>query len=973
MELYTLSSKFLPQESVGQFTSAIWTERYFTAGDIQLVVHAVPSQIEKLAKGTMLGLRGTKEIMMIETQSVEDGLLTVTGSSLLAFLNSRQAWFWNPEYKTDEPTSPLASEYTKDNLTAGQIISDAVDKMVINPTVYVSSWAPINLDWPNEKIPGLQLGIVDGNGAPKRLSVPLGQLYDSIQHLAEEEGLGLKLYLESARYNGGVAPPDYVLKFATYRGKNRTSEQSVHTLMRLSPKLDSLTDVKEINSITNYKNVFYVVYKNIISTHYIPGLAIPTGFNRRSILVEAPDIFLEPDHIAPFREQVARNTIANHVYVQAVDGQISQQTGYTFGEDYYLGDIIELEGFTGLLSKARVTEYIRSEDQFGEKAYPTLAVLDPLFVGYIPDLEPNPDFDPGFDEDPDYDFDFDFTDENDLDDPEVTPPSKDPRDPPEHNPDPTYDFGDPGPGDGDGDGEPSVGDHGLLPLTPFESADWYYDTNLGYYVHQGRVYVVGQATAEGVDYLGSDTLLLNIPSELAPENPVSSRVLIDHQNSTIEYAFDSGLQIGPWLDVTVNPNGTVTFDDGNPYHIVSEMETSIIVLTLSGIEWPTSSAVADTYSPTGSFDDYIASQEHASQLPFLESIDNDAWSNVDGHYTVHDNIFHLDGKVKAEIYAKSVAPLILIPPIHQPKQSAESNRGSPRCEVAQKDGYKFGIDLPRQGLNRALINSQGAQNPQACGNNGRGYNATHFHSRNRDGQILRGFEVPSVNPDGYGEGGIEYVTCSGTPIPGSALEEGGWYGSTYSATFSFKKEDLHLQANPSVDANFSYVGGSEQLSFVIGYGLPGAPIPYYKMIYTIDESDNIWWQLLLNEPGQQPRVDFTMDSPFLMDNEGTYRGRFTLSISTRWQDVGFLEDPASDYPTRTKYFRITDTANRSYNILDEDIFQAPTSSIGHMCYHFPEGSSCQLISANIYGLGDFPALIEPGDVIDFTGGNWPLT
>src|SRR4051812_15282661 len=148
MELYTLSSKFLPQESVGQFTSAIWTERYFSAGDLQLVVQAIPSQIDKLAKGTMVGLRGTKEIMMIETQSVEDGLLTVTGSSLLEFLNSRQAWFWNPDYNPLEPTGALAAEYTKDNLTAGQIISDAVDKMVINPTDYLSSWASINLDWP---------------------------------------------------------------------------------------------------------------------------------------------------------------------------------------------------------------------------------------------------------------------------------------------------------------------------------------------------------------------------------------------------------------------------------------------------------------------------------------------------------------------------------------------------------------------------------------------------------------------------------------------------------------------------------------------------------------------------------------------------------------------------------------------------------------------------------------------------------
>jgi hypothetical protein len=40
-----------------------------------------------------------------------------------------------------------------------------------------------------------------------------------------------------------------------------------------------------------------------------------------------------------------------------------------------MGDIIELESLTGIVSKARVTEYIRSEDHNGEKEYPTISVI----------------------------------------------------------------------------------------------------------------------------------------------------------------------------------------------------------------------------------------------------------------------------------------------------------------------------------------------------------------------------------------------------------------------------------------------------------------------------------------------------------------------------------------------------------------------------------------------------------------------
>lgn len=573
MELYTLSSRFLPKESVGQFTSAIWTERYFSAGDVELVVHAIPSQIDRLSKGTLLGLRGTKEIMMIDTQSVEDGLLKVTGSSISKFLDERQAWFTNPEYDGSDAATRLSAEYTSDTQTAGQLISNAVNALVINPVPYGPPWGSINLDWARDKIAGLQLGVVDGNGAPKRLSLPLGPLYESIQRLAEEEGLGFKLYLESARYTG-----TYVLKFATYRGKNRTSEQTSNLLIRLSPKLDSLTGVKEINSISNYKNVFYVLYKNEISTHYIPGLPIPTGFDRRSILVEAPDIFLLPEHIAAFREQVARNTIASHVYVKAVDGQISEQIGYTFGTDYYLGDIIELEGFTGLLSKARVTEYIRSEDQFGEKQYPTLSVLDPLFVGYMPDLEPNSDFDPGFDEDPDYDFDPDFDDEDDMDDPEIWPPSKDPRDPPDYNPDPVYDFP---PGGTDTDGGGTVPDRmgGRLILDPanenvgFDKASWY--------EHHDHIYLEG-SVYYGVtgDPDGRITIVGGVPEEARPGSNVEFTFYPDMPDSDSIYGNFTT------FDGLVTPDGTITV---SPVPRTSDSGFELYLL-LSNVSWPVNPA-----------------------------------------------------------------------------------------------------------------------------------------------------------------------------------------------------------------------------------------------------------------------------------------------------------------------------------------------------------------------------------------------
>jgi hypothetical protein len=132
MDFYTLTKSFIPREIVGEFVSAVWTERYSSAGDVELVTPATPSMVRKLTPGTFLGLRGTKEIMMLDTQSIENDLLTTSGVSLPKFLDERVAWFSNP----DTSGTGLFAEYTSDTLTAGQLISSAVEKMVANPVIF---------------------------------------------------------------------------------------------------------------------------------------------------------------------------------------------------------------------------------------------------------------------------------------------------------------------------------------------------------------------------------------------------------------------------------------------------------------------------------------------------------------------------------------------------------------------------------------------------------------------------------------------------------------------------------------------------------------------------------------------------------------------------------------------------------------------------------------------------------------------
>lgn len=397
-----MNENFIPKDVVDEFQSVIWTERYSAAGEVQLKVPGSPYYLDMLKEGTYLGLVGSKEVMELQTDSLEDGMLTVVGKTLANFLDNRIHWAKSrKEDGSSDPDQPIGDYTTATgaDIKLGPLLADRVEKMVISPVPLTGGavWDKMNLDWERDKIDYLELGAVDAGGVAQRWTVPVGPLYSVLQPLAEQDGLGFTLYLESADAEIG-----YVLKFATYRGVDRSSAQDVNDLIRLTPNMDTLTGLKEIKSIDGYKNVVYVVYENEVSIHYEDPSNIPEGLNRRVMVRDATG---EPigttkvfDAMATrggptfyggsyqrtvvgladkvkFREQNAKDALANNNYIRAVDGQVSQSNEYKFGVHYGMGDILELQGLTGILQNARVTEYIRAQDQTGEREYPTLSVI----------------------------------------------------------------------------------------------------------------------------------------------------------------------------------------------------------------------------------------------------------------------------------------------------------------------------------------------------------------------------------------------------------------------------------------------------------------------------------------------------------------------------------------------------------------------------------------------------------------------
>lgn len=379
MDIYTRdATTFQKKDIIDDFVSIVWTDRYTEAGECRLVVKETADMKAKLYPGVFLSIPESDEVMILETRSIEDGLLTLSGPSLLGFLKNRFIYDPVNEFVVGgEVTAPRRVQgYNWIDNEVGEIITLTVRNFVIEPSYYPAfngDDPDLQLDWDSEMIPNLILDEDCYIGTdPIAYNMPLGtSLYDAIQGVADIHKVGIRLYLAD-----DTSP--HVLKFLTYIGLDRTSDQEINPLVRFSPHLDSLSNLKELHSVAGYKNAAYAqqgTYRTEMAV--AAGIGTPTGWNRRSIFVEVSDIEegTEAAIAAQLLEQKAKDALANNNFIRLFDGEVVPQEGLEYGTHYKLGDLIELQDVDGSIQKARVTEYIRAQDNTGERTYPTVSVI----------------------------------------------------------------------------------------------------------------------------------------------------------------------------------------------------------------------------------------------------------------------------------------------------------------------------------------------------------------------------------------------------------------------------------------------------------------------------------------------------------------------------------------------------------------------------------------------------------------------
>lgn len=264
MDLMVLNTNLDAISVVDTYMSFIWTNRYYQYGDFELYVPASDAILKTFKQDYYLQMRGSDRLMivekiLIETDSEEGNTVTISGRSLESILDRRVVW---------------------GQVTLSGSLQDAIEKLLNDCII-----SPSNT---NRKIPNF---IFKKSTDPRITAMTLeaqytgDNLYEVIQKLCEERGLGFKITLNTNNQ----------FVFELYIGTDRSYDQTAVPYVVFSPRFDNVISSNYMESRSSLKNVALVGGEGEGSARRYTAVGNLSGLNRRELFVDARDISSDID------------------------------------------------------------------------------------------------------------------------------------------------------------------------------------------------------------------------------------------------------------------------------------------------------------------------------------------------------------------------------------------------------------------------------------------------------------------------------------------------------------------------------------------------------------------------------------------------------------------------------------------------------------------------------------------------------
>ena len=349
MEFYILNSDFEIIAALDTFKSAIWTRRFYEAGDFEIYAPANQFTLALLVEGRIV-VRADKqeqagiiETVKVTTSAEEGDYILASGHTLQAVLNRRIVW--------KQTTLTGNPEKVVRRLITENLIEAEDNKRII---------AQMTLAEPAGISGSMQAQYTGDNIA------------DVVSSICRENRIGYKVdFSLSAK----------TFTFSLYEGTDRTFNQNIVPFVVFSADFDNLLSTDYTEDGSGHKNVIQVAgegegtarQKVTVATTNLGGLA------RKEAFADARDLSSNSGEFtaltyAQLLEQRGAQTLAEARILEGMESEIAANySSFQIDRDFFLGDLVEIIDQYGHEMTPRVIEVIESQDETGYTCIPTFA------------------------------------------------------------------------------------------------------------------------------------------------------------------------------------------------------------------------------------------------------------------------------------------------------------------------------------------------------------------------------------------------------------------------------------------------------------------------------------------------------------------------------------------------------------------------------------------------------------------------
>lgn len=360
MNIMVLNENFENIYILDSYKSLIWTERYNKAGDFELYTELTGEVLQYITKGCYLSIKDSDRIMIVSNIGINSDLDTgtfiqITGYSLEQILDRRIVWEMRSlNTNLQNAIKTLLNENFISPKDSARKISNMVFKEVNDSKIT------------NIKIEKQYTG---------------DNIYEIITELCEVNNVGFKLLLDSQNQ----------FVFSLYSGVDRTYDNTKNTYVLFSPYFENLINSNYYESDIDLKTIALIAGEDSGNDRkYITyNPSSEKGLKRRELFVDARDLqseyrdendeekTLTTSEYNALLTARGKERLSEYSEISVFEGEVEPYNSFKFKEDYYLGDLVQIENEYGFGGIARITEVVTShDDSNGYSVYPTFEMID---------------------------------------------------------------------------------------------------------------------------------------------------------------------------------------------------------------------------------------------------------------------------------------------------------------------------------------------------------------------------------------------------------------------------------------------------------------------------------------------------------------------------------------------------------------------------------------------------------------------